>query len=175
MTRLTDSAYPHRPPAFFCRLCCPARGNLSLRNAATVAALSGACYNSGCHLLHKGITHTTFRGKVVCHETAGFFGFFQSKGNASPLNTPDKGELRSPLEFLCQQGCYPPLLDDPECNRRIFNTFRTTGIHYMNFYACRYGSVFEWGSPVQRQDIAARSAAPERVDKPCRCDTLFRP
>ena len=26
MTRLTDSARSHRLPAFFCRLCCPARG-----------------------------------------------------------------------------------------------------------------------------------------------------
>ena len=32
-----------------------------------------------------------FPGKVVCHETTGFFGFFRSKGKLSPLNTPGKG------------------------------------------------------------------------------------
>ena len=37
-----------------------------------------------------------FPGKVVCHETAGFFGFFRSKGKLSPLYTPG------------QQGCSRP-------------------------------------------------------------------
>lgn len=40
-----------------CRLCCPTRGNLSRQNTTTVATLYGACCNSGCYLLHKGITH----------------------------------------------------------------------------------------------------------------------
>ena len=43
-----------------------------------------------------GITHYTFVPKVVCHETSGFFGFFRSKGNPSPLHAPEQGELRSP-------------------------------------------------------------------------------
>ena len=54
MTRLTDSACPHRLPAFFCRLCCPARGNLSRQNAATVATLFRVCYNSGNADEHAG-------------------------------------------------------------------------------------------------------------------------
>lgn len=33
----------------------------------------------------------------MCHETAGFFGFFGQRGTLSPLNTPDKGKRRSPL------------------------------------------------------------------------------
>ena len=49
-----------------------------------------------------------FPWKVVCHETAGFFGFFRSKGNSPPLNTPGKGERCSPLKSPCQQGCCRP-------------------------------------------------------------------
>ena len=49
-----------------------------------------------------------FPGKVVCHETAGFFGFFRSKGKLSPLNTPGKEERRSPLYTPGQQGCSRP-------------------------------------------------------------------
>lgn len=45
-----------------------------------------------------------FPGKVVCHETAGFFGFFQSKGNSIPSEHPRQRE--SP----CQQGrCSLPI------------------------------------------------------------------
>ena len=87
--RLADSAYLSRLPAFFCRLCCPIRGNLSRQNAATVATLSGACDNSGFHLLRKGLTHQTFREKVVCQQ-----------GCRSPL-----------LETQSQRGCAP--LDTP--------------------------------------------------------------
>ena len=49
-----------------------------------------------------------FPGKVACQETAGFFGFFRSKGKLSPLNTPGKGERRSPLYTPGQQGCSHP-------------------------------------------------------------------
>ena len=49
-----------------------------------------------------------FPGKVVCHEIAGFFGFFRSKGNLSPLNSPGKGELHSPLYTPGQQGSSRP-------------------------------------------------------------------
>ena len=49
-----------------------------------------------------------FPEKVVCHETAGFFGFFRSKGKLSPLNTPGKGERRSPLYTPGQQSCSHP-------------------------------------------------------------------
>ena len=31
-----------------------------------------------------------------------------------PLETSRQGERCSPLDSLCQQGCYSPLLDDPE-------------------------------------------------------------
>ena len=167
MTRLADSAYPHRLPAFFCRLCCPARGNLSRQSAATVATLSGACYNFGYYLLHKGITliylcsaddtagrqcisappaslflslmlprkgqpfpperrncSHTFRGvlqfrllsapqryntldfprKVVCHETAGFFGFFRSKGNTIPSEHPRQRRTLFPFGIPLSTG-----------------------------------------------------------------------
>lgn len=51
----------------------------------------------------KGITHTTFRGKVVCQGR-----------HCPPLETSRQGERCSPLDSLCQQGCYSPLLDDLE-------------------------------------------------------------
>jgi hypothetical protein len=110
---------------------------------------------------------------INCHINTGILPV--KGGTLSPLNTPDKEKRCSPLESLCQQGCCSLLLDDPECNRQVFNTFRTTGIHCKNFSSYRCGSDFEWGSPVERQDIAARSATPGRVGKPCRCDTLFHP
>ena len=88
------NGYSHRLPAFFCRLCCPVRGNLSRQNAATVATLSGACDNSGFHLLRKGITHQTFREKVVCQQ-----------GCRSPL-----------LETQSQGGCAP---SGHPCFRRL--------------------------------------------------------
>lgn len=98
MTRLADSACPHRLPAFFWRLCCPARGNLSRQNAATVATLSGACYNSGCHLLHKGITHQTFLRKIVCQQ-----------GCCSPLlETQSQGDIPLWIPYYFWQQWYPP-------------------------------------------------------------------
>ena len=102
MTRLADSTYSHRLPAFFCRLCRPARGNLSRQNAATVATLSGACYNSGCHLLHKGITHYTFLRKIVCQQ-----------GCCSPLLETQSQRSYAPLDtsrFVAVQICACPNL-----------------------------------------------------------------
>lgn len=55
-----------------------------------------------------------FPRKVVCHETAGFFGFFRSKGNSIPSEHPRQRRTLFPFESPCQQGCYSPLLDDPE-------------------------------------------------------------
>ena len=54
-----------------------------------------------------------FPGKVVCQETAGFFGFFRSKGKLSPLNTPGKGGTPFPSVHPRPTGLLPPLLDDP--------------------------------------------------------------
>ena len=55
-----------------------------------------------------------FPRKVVCHETAGFFGFFRSKGNSIPSEHPRQRRTLFPFESPCQQGCCSPLLDDPE-------------------------------------------------------------
>lgn len=55
-----------------------------------------------------------FPRKVVCHETAGFFGFFRSKGNSIPSEHPRQRRPLFPFESPCQQGCCSPLLDDPE-------------------------------------------------------------
>ena len=52
-----------------------------------------------------------FPGKVVCHETAGFFGFFRSKGSSIPSEHPRQRRTLFPFESPCQQGCYSPLLE----------------------------------------------------------------
>ena len=85
MTRLTDSACPHRLPAFFCRLCCPARGNLSYQNFAVVATFSGVRYNSDYHLFYKA-RHSR---KVVCQQgCCSPLLETQSQRSYAPLDTP---------------------------------------------------------------------------------------
>ena len=45
-----------------------------------------------------------FLVKVVCHETAGFFGFFQSMGNTIPSEHPRQRETLFPFEILLPTG-----------------------------------------------------------------------
>ena len=97
MTRLADSAYPPRLPAFFCRLCCARRGNLSRQNAATEATLSGVCDNSGCHLLHKGITTLDFPGES--RVPTGML--------LAPIGNPESKRLRPSGHPACPCSDYP--------------------------------------------------------------------
>ena len=53
-----------------------------------------------------------FACKVVCHETAGFFGFVPPRQRCR-LWKPLPRE-RCPLWIPQPTGCYPPLLDDPK-------------------------------------------------------------
>ena len=45
-----------------------------------------------------------FPGKVVCHETAGFFGFFRSKGNSIPSEHPRQRRTLFPFEISLPIG-----------------------------------------------------------------------
>ena len=49
-----------------------------------------------------------FPGKVVCHETAGFFGFFRSKGNTIPSEHPRQRRTLFPFGIPLPIGMLPP-------------------------------------------------------------------
>ena len=53
-----------------------------------------------------------FLGRVVCHETAGFFGFFRSKGNTIPSEHPRQRETPFPFEILLPTAMLSSMLDD---------------------------------------------------------------
>ena len=53
-----------------------------------------------------------FAGKVVCHETAGFIGFFLPRQLCRLWKPPPR--VRCPLWIPQPTGCSSPLLDDPE-------------------------------------------------------------
>jgi hypothetical protein len=55
-----------------------------------------------------------FASKVVCHETAGFFGFFQPKEALPPLDSPAKGRL------LPSFGIHPKSKTECACQLRTF-------------------------------------------------------
>lgn len=49
-----------------------------------------------------------FASKVVCHETAGFFGFFRSKGNTIPSEHPRQRRTLFPFGIPLPIGMLPP-------------------------------------------------------------------
>ena len=55
-----------------------------------------------------------FPGKVVCHETAGFFGFFRSKGNSIPSEHPRQRRTLFPFEIPLPTGMLLAPIGNPE-------------------------------------------------------------
>lgn len=89
MTRLADSPYPPRLPAFFWRLCCPRRGNLSRQNATTVAALSRGVLQFRLPSASQRYNTLDFPGKVVCQQgCCSPLLETQSQRSYAPLDTP---------------------------------------------------------------------------------------
>lgn len=102
MTRLADSAYPHRLPAFFCRLCCPAWGNLSRQNAATVATLSEGVLQFWLPSAPQRYNTLDFLRESRMPRMA-----LPSFGNLLPKKKGG-GKRCSPLDTPCQQGAARP-------------------------------------------------------------------
>ena len=73
-------------------------------SAATVNRLSGVEQPLFSVSGHKRYNTLDFAGKVVCHETAGFFGFFQSKGNFIPSELPRQKGTPFPFEIPFSTG-----------------------------------------------------------------------
>ncbi len=59
----------------------------------------------------------------MCHETAGFFGFFRSKGNSIPSEHPRQRRPLFPFEIPLPTGMLPPLLETQ--SQKIYYSGRT--------------------------------------------------
>ena len=61
-----------------------------------------------------------FASKIVCHETAGFFGFFRSKGNEIPSEHPRQRKTPFPFAIPLPTGLLLAPIGNPEQQRLPF-------------------------------------------------------
>lgn len=68
-----------------------------------------------------------FPEKVVCHETAGFFGFFRPKGNAIPSEHPRQRRTLFPFEIPLPTGMLLVPIGDPipRCMHLLYTWIKT--------------------------------------------------
>ena len=107
----TASAYLYRLPAFFLPLMLPRKGQPFPPERRNCGHTFQGVLQFRLPSAPQRYNTLDFPRKVVCHETAGFFGFFRSKGNAIPSEQPRQRRTLFPFEIPCQQGCCSPLLE----------------------------------------------------------------